>query len=143
MGVRIKLSVESLRFINLFQSITKATVKDCIVDDDKVLFVVKEGQAGMAIGRDGVNIKNIQRLIKRRVEVVEFSSDLKRFINNLLRPVRVVDLEPVNRGDGKRVFRVTVEGDGSVNPRVYVKGKIKKSRFLLKNYFNIDDVTIG
>ncbi len=143
MGVRIKLDIESLRFINLFQSITKATVKDCIVDDDKVLFVVKDGQAGMAIGREGVNIKNIQRLIKRRVEVVEFSDDLKRFINNLLRPIRVVDLMPVNRSDGKHVFRITVEGDGNVNPKVYVKGKIKKVRSLLKKYFSVDDVTIG
>ena len=65
-----------MKHINLFQSITKASVKDCIVGLDRVLFVVNQGQAGLAIGKSGVNIRNLQRLMKKRIEVIEFNSEL-------------------------------------------------------------------
>ena len=49
MGVR--LSAESIRYLTLFESITGASIKDCIVQDDKIIFVVKKGDMGIAIGK--------------------------------------------------------------------------------------------
>ena len=144
MGVTIKFDSECLKHINLFQSITKASVKDCIVGFDRVLFVVSSGQAGLAIGKNGANIRNLQRLIKKRVEVVEFNSDLVSFLNNIFRPVRVREFEEPSRSDSRRVIKVSVESDSNqISPKSFVRGKIKKARPLLKKYFDIDDVTIG
>jgi len=58
MASGIKFTSLEMRFIALFQSITGATVKDCIVDSDlnRIIFVVKEGNIGMAIGKRGKNI---------------------------------------------------------------------------------------
>ncbi len=45
MATGIKFTSREMRYIALFQSITGATVKDCIVDNDlnRIIFVVKEG----------------------------------------------------------------------------------------------------
>jgi len=144
MVVKIKLDVECLKHINLFQSVTKASVKDCVMDYDRVLFIVNPGQAGLAIGKGGVNIRNLQRLIKKKIEVLEFNDDLRLFLNNIFRPVKVTDVEDVDRSDDKRVIKVSVEADPSqISPKAFVRGKIKKARPLLKKYFDVDDVTIG
>ncbi|MGL6297993.1 MAG: NusA-like transcription termination signal-binding factor, partial [Methanobacteriaceae archaeon] len=49
----VKLSATEIRYIALFEDITGAMVKDCIIDDDngKIIFVVKNGDMGLAIGK--------------------------------------------------------------------------------------------
>ena len=49
----IKFSANEIRYIALFENMTGAMVKDCIIDDEhgKVTFVVKNGDMGLAIGK--------------------------------------------------------------------------------------------
>ena len=56
----IKLTAEEMRYIALFQDLTRATVRDCIIDNDenRIIFLVKPGDMGLAIGRNGINIKS-------------------------------------------------------------------------------------
>ena len=139
----IKLDKDCLKHIDLFQKITKAQVKDCIINHEKVLFVVNPGQAGVAIGKNGVNIKRIQGLIKKNVEVIEFNNDLLSCLNNLFRPTRIKEFVKANRGD-KEVIRLTIDSPSvnnhQVNYKTFVRSKAKKARLLLKKYFNIDDI---
>ena len=55
----IKFSANEIRFIALFENMTGAMVKDCIIDDEhgKVTFVVKNGDMGLAIGKGGQNVR--------------------------------------------------------------------------------------
>ncbi len=140
-SIRLKFDSETLKHINLFQSVTKATVKDCIIDTNKVLFVVERGQAGLAIGKNGTNIRNMERLLKKKVEVLEFSNDLKSFLDNIIRPIKVIGVERYNR-NGREGVKMSIDPDNHINPKSFAKLRIKKTRFLLKKYFNIDDVNL-
>lgn len=141
-GVKIKLDSECLKHINLFQAVTKASVKDCIIDIDRILFVVNKGQAGLAIGKNGGNIKNLRRLLKKNVEVVEYSDVLPEFLNNIFRPVKVKDVINPEMNAARKVVRVSIEGEDQINPKALAHSKIRKARGLLKKYFDIDDVNI-
>ena len=68
----VKLTTNEIRYISLFETITSATVKDCIIDDEhnKVTFLVKKGDMGLAIGKRGSTIGKMQKS-------VEFSTDAK------------------------------------------------------------------
>ena len=59
--MQIKLTSDELRLMSLFQSVTSATARDCIVDEkmDRVIFVVNKGQMGLAIGKGGSTIKQL------------------------------------------------------------------------------------
>ena len=62
----IKFGANEIRFIALFENMTGAMVKDCIIDDDnnKVTFVVKQGDMGLAIGKRGSTVSKVQRAVE-------------------------------------------------------------------------------
>ena len=140
----IKLTSDELRLMSLFQSITSATARDCIVDDkmDRVIFVVNKGQMGLAIGKGGSTIKQLQNMVARKIELVEFSDDPAEFIRNMLNADMVNDVRISERSDGTKQAFVTVDSrkKGAVVGR---EGRnAEKARLLAKRYFQISNVLI-
>ena len=82
----IKFNANEIRYIALFESLTGAMVKDCIIDEDnsKVTFVVKNGDMGLAIGKGGSTVNKVQKAVDKGVEIIEFSEDPTTFIKNIL-----------------------------------------------------------
>jgi len=133
-----------MRYIALFESITGATVKDCIVNDDssRIIFIVKEGNIGLAIGRRGKNIHLLEKMTGKKHEVIEHSENAAQFIKNALKPARVNEIRITERPDGKTIAVV------SVNPKdkgvaIGKNGRnAERIRFLAKRYFQIQNVSI-
>jgi len=65
---KIKLTPDEFSYLSLFQTITTAVSRDCVIDEkmDRVIFVVNKGQMGMAIGKGGSNIKQLQNTISKK-----------------------------------------------------------------------------
>ncbi len=142
--IEIKLTSDELRLMSLFQSITSATARDCIVDGrmDRVIFVVNKGQMGLAIGKGGATIKQLQNVVAKKVELVEFSEDPVEFIRNMLNSEMVSDVRISDRPDGTKQAVVTVDArkKGAVVGR---EGRnAEKARLLAKRYFQIASVLI-
>lgn len=140
----IKLTSDELRLMSLFQSITSATARDCIVDDrmDRVIFVVNKGQMGLAIGKGGSTIKQLQNMVAKKIELVEFSDDASEFIRNMLNADMINDVRISERGDGTKQAVVIVDPrkKGAVVGR---EGRnAEKARLLAKRYFQISNVLI-
>ena len=145
MSQEIKLSSEELKLIALFQKITRATARDVVEDEklNRLIFVVNEGKMGLAIGKGGVNIKNLQNIIKRPVELVEYSSEPEVFLKNMLNPKFILDVKFSERLDGTTQAEVTVDAakKGVVVGR---EGRnAEKARLLARRYFNISKVLIN
>lgn len=144
MSTGIKFTGREMRYIALFESITGANVKDCIIDEelDRILVVVKQGEMGLAIGKGGKNIHLLEKMTGKRHELIEHSEDSAQFIKNALHPARVKEIRITKRLDGKMMAVV------SVDPRD--KGvaigrngkKAERIRFLAKRYFDIQNVSI-
>ena len=140
----IKFTSKEMRYISLFESITGANVKDCIVNEEqsRVIFVVKEGEIGMAIGRGGRNIHTLERMTGKKQEIIEYSEKPAQFIKNALKPAMVKEVRITERPNGKAMAVVTV------NPRdkgvaIGKNGKnAERLRFLAKRYFQIENVSI-
>ncbi|HKZ61564.1 MAG TPA: NusA-like transcription termination signal-binding factor [Nitrososphaera sp.] len=142
--MEIKLNSDELRLMSLFQSVTSATARDCIVDEkmDRVIFVVNKGQMGLAIGKGGSMIKQLQNVVAKKIELVEFSDDAAEFIRNMLNSDMVNDVRISDRSDGTKQAVVTVDQrkKGAVVGR---EGRnAEKARLLAKRYFQITNVQI-
>lgn len=144
MSSGIKITSQEMRFIALFESITGATVKDCIVDDDlnRIIFIVKEGNIGMAIGRRGKNIHLLEKMTGKKHEVIEHSENPAQFIRNALKPAKVDEIRISERPDGKTIAVVSVKPKDK-GVAIGKNGRnAERIRFLAKRYFQIQNVSI-
>lgn len=144
MSGSIKLTSEELELMQIFQQQSGATARDCIVDTkmDRIIFVVNKGEMGLAIGRAGQNVKNIQGAVGKPVELVEFSDDPKEFIKNSLDPKLAGDVRLTERIDGRKVATVVVDEKkkGALLGR---NGRnAERARLLAKRYFGISNIHI-
>ena len=144
MTEKIKLTSDELRLISLFQSITSVTARDCIVDDkmERVIFIVNKGQMGLAIGKGGATIRQLQNVVAKKVELVEYSDDPSEFIRNILNSDMINEVKMNERVDGTKQAVVIVDAKkkGVVVGR---EGRnAEKARLLAKRYFQISNVLI-
>ena len=139
----VKLSQTEMQYITILQGVVNVTIMDCIVDEEenKVVFVVSEGQAGLAIGKRGVNINRLKELISKDVEIIEHSSDPAKFIKNCFLPIVIREINLQERRNGKTA---TVEVDNKDKGRAIGRsGKnINKIKNLVLRQFDISDVMI-
>jgi len=81
-----------MQYISLFESLTAAKVKDCIVNE-QILFIVNENDMGKAIGKQGSNVKRIENMMKKRIRLVEFNNDIVQFVQNLIYPINAKEIK--------------------------------------------------
>ncbi|MBS7623375.1 NusA-like transcription termination signal-binding factor [Candidatus Bathyarchaeota archaeon] len=141
---RIRLKGEEMRLIALFESVTGATSKDCLIDEenDRVILVAKKGEMGLAIGKAGRNINTLRKMTGRQIEVVEAADNPEQLIRNSLTPARVKTVRITEKPDS-RIAVVEVDA----RDKAIAIGKngrtIDKTRLLAKRYFQIDNVIIA
>jgi transcription termination/antitermination protein NusA len=140
----IKLTAEQLGLISIFQNMSGATVRDCIVDEKggRLIFIVNKGQMGLAIGKRGATIQNVERVVKKPIEVVEWSDDPAEMIRNALDPSAIQEVRLTDKLDGTKSISVVVDPrrKGAVLGR---GGKnAEKVRLIAKKYFDISSVQI-
>jgi N utilization substance protein A len=141
---RIKLTSEELGLMSLFQNVSGAGVRDCIIDEKngRVIYVVNPGEMGRAIGKNGIVVKTLQRLIGKPVELVEYSDDPKTFVKNALDPKYVLDVRLTEKLDGSKIAVVVVDAKKK-SAIVGRNGKnAERARLLAKRYFEIANVHI-
>ncbi len=94
---KVIFNAETLKLMSLFERFTKSKLKDCIITDNLVIFVVKEGYASKAIGKNGANVKALQNKLNRKIKIVEFNSNLSQFVENLLLPLKLEEVYEDNK----------------------------------------------
>lgn len=139
----IKLSMDGIRYIALFEKITGASARDCYEDteNNRLLFVVKNGDMGLAIGKGGEHINNVKKAINKSIEIIEHSDDPVVFIKNAFHPVILKNIN-IKIIDGKRIAYVEVPSKEK-GLAIGRDGKnIEKVKRLSLRHHNINDVII-
>ncbi|MBM3895067.1 MAG: NusA-like transcription termination signal-binding factor [Thaumarchaeota archaeon] len=141
----IKLTTDQMRLMSLFQNVTGATARDCVEDEkqDRVIFVVNSGKMGLAIGKGGSHIRSLQNIVKKNVEIVEYSDDPAEFLKNILNSKLISEVKLNKRADGsmQAIVLVDPKKKGIVVGR---EGRnAEKARLLAKRYFEITKVQIN
>lgn len=140
----IKFTANEIRYIALFENMTGAMVKDCIIDDEhgKVTFVVKNGDMGLAIGKGGSTVSKVQRAVDKGIEIVELSDDSIQFIKNLLSPAEVQGVKVLQKESGEKIVTVTAD---NTNKRIAI-GKngvnIERAKLIAKRQHNINNIIL-
>lgn len=134
----MKLTQDTINNINLFESLTRAKVKDCWQEDGKLIFLVEEGYVKIALGKNNSNIYRISKILKKEIKIIAFSNDVSKFVSNLIYPNKADEIKL----DDKNVI-ITVS-DSVIKGRIFGRGRenLKKINSIVKNYFQINEVKI-
>ncbi len=137
----ILLSNESMQYINMASKITRADVLDCIMAEDRLVFIIKKGQLGIAIGSKAKNLEKLRNLFKKSIKFVESDPDKEKFVYNLCKPYKInsITLE----GSGESTI-AKIEASTSDKSKLIGKGgrNIDMIRKLAHRHHSIKDVQI-
>lgn len=138
----ITFDEQTIKYVALFQDLTRTTVVDCVEAEDRLVFVVKEGDIGKAIGKKGENIAKLKRLLNKDIHVVEFSNEPEKFVANVFRNYDVKGVQIEQRGD---ITHATVTVDASKKGRAIGKEgrNLRMSRDLIARHHPIQSVSVA
>lgn len=134
---KITFDATVLQTMALFEQVTGARLKDFV--PTHMIFIVENGEMGKAIGKNASHVRRLEHLLKKNVQLVEFSDDLPVFLKNLVHPADVLSVE-------------NSEGVVTIRPRdAKSKGMIygrERSRLMLikdivKRHFQVKDIKVG
>ncbi|MBN2367551.1 NusA-like transcription termination signal-binding factor [Candidatus Woesearchaeota archaeon] len=136
--MKIKFDMNIMKFISMFETITHASVKDCIQQDERLVFIVNQGEIMKAIGKGGRNIKQMERNVKKKVKVVEYNPDLIEFVKNVVAPLKTAD---VSEDDG--VVKI-IPPDSQTRGMLIGRGAVNLRGFedIVKRYFPIKEIKV-
>ena len=137
----IRLTAESIQYIALFENMTRAKILDCIPEEERLVYVVKQGDMGLAIGKNGENINRVKKVLDKPIELVEYSDEPVTFLKNAFGPVSVSSVNIITK-NGKRLAYVEVPNKEK-GLAIGRNGKnIEKVKILARRHHNIEDVIL-
>jgi N utilization substance protein A len=131
----VKLSTDSIRNIAAFEDVTQIHAHDCLITEDCVYFLVDPDKVGLAIGKNGVVIRELRRVFGKTVRVFGRYETPELFVRNAFPHVKSVDTS-----NGRITVSIPEED------RVSAIGKngrnIKAIRELMERHFPIKDLRV-
>ena len=132
---------DTLRLMTLFENTTHVNVKDCVTDDEGscIYFVVEEGKVGSAIGKNGMNVKNVEHVVKKSVKVFGFSDDLKIFVKNLIPQANDIEIK---NGEDTTTVEIKVDAGNKAMVIGREKKNIRLFKELLRRSHNVGEIIV-
>ena len=81
-----------IKFMSLFNQVTRVDLKDCIDNPNKMIFIVGTGNAGKAIGKKGINVQKLEKKLGKKVKIIEYNENPLTFIKNTIHPNKARDI---------------------------------------------------
>jgi len=134
---KIKYTFDIIQYISIFESLTGAKVKDCILNDS-ILFIVHENEMGRAIGKQGSNIKRVENTLKKKIKLVEFNNNVSQFVQNLIYPVKAKEMKEEDK-------IVTIYGGDTKSKGILIGRDRRNINFInevVKRYFDVEEVKV-
>ena len=123
------------RYIEELRILTKATALDCIIDErfERIVYIIRPGDMGLAIGKKGENIRRMQNVLGKRIEMVEYAENRDDFIANIFRPISISRIE---KDPESGLLTITLMKRSDLGTAIGKKGaNIEKARILVRRFW--------
>jgi N utilization substance protein A len=139
--MRVTLSDEARRYITLFEDETEVQPRDCLISDERLVFLIPAGEMGQAIGPGGRRVKRVESATNRTVGLVEDADRAEDLVANALAPAAVYNVTISENEDTVAYAEVAQEDRGVA---IGTDGRnIEAARALARRHFGVDDVELA
>ena len=132
----MKIDITLIGYINTFENLTRTQVKDCFINkNNQVVFVVKYGQGSKAVGKKAFNLKKIERLLNKKIKIIEFNENPEEFVKNVIYPLKSPEIKLLNEKD------LTIKTDSTHLKALLLgrdKANLKELQDIMNKYFKIN-----
>ena len=134
------LDLKFIRYVNLFNKITRIRTKHCFEYNNALIFAVPKRFVSQAIGPNNINLERLSQIIKKRIKIAaipEAKEDLENFISIIIRPVRFKAVEII---ENEAIITA-----GSQNKAALIgrnKVRLDEMKNILGQYFEVKKVRI-
>ncbi|MBU6996602.1 MAG: KH domain-containing protein [Theionarchaea archaeon] len=73
-----------------------------------IVIIVGKGEIGNLIGKGGKTVKFLQRSLRKKIRIIEDTDDVKKIIQDLLHPARVLGMNILYFPSGEKKYKVRV-----------------------------------
>ncbi len=150
---RIKLDRQSMELISLFNNISGAIIKDCLIfespenNSEIIIFLVKKEDVGKAIGKAGEHVKDLMAKLQKKIDVIPWSENLEQFIQFILNTtknsIQVQNIEIKESRNEKKTVIISVRPQDRGKAIGKEGSMIRKIKLLVLRHFEVDNVIIN
>ncbi len=138
MNDKITFDTDTLKLMKLFDDMTHAKLKDCFLDREKLIFLVEAGEITKALGKNKANVPKMEKLLNKKIKIVEYSPERTTFIKNYITPLKIESIS--EEGDV-----VTIVGSDTKTKGLLIGIKAQNLRNLEKivgKYFTVQEIKV-
>ncbi|MFW9772386.1 MAG: NusA-like transcription termination signal-binding factor [Candidatus Heimdallarchaeota archaeon] len=149
----IRFDRQSMELISLFNNITGAIIKDCLIfqspenDTEIVIFLVKKEDVGKAIGKAGEHVKDLMAKLQKKIDVIPWSDKLEEFIQFILNTsknsIKMLNIEIRENKNQKKTVIISVRPQDRGKAIGKEGSMIRKIKELVLRHFEVDNVIIN
>jgi len=149
----IKIDRQAMELISLFNNITGAIIKDCLIfqspenNAEIVIFLVKKEDVGKAIGKAGEHVKDLMAKLQKKIDIVPWSDKLEEFIQFILNTsknsIKVQNIEIRENKNQKKTVIISVRPQDRGKAIGKEGSMIRKIKELVLRHFEVDNVIIN
>lgn len=135
------LDMKFIRYINLFEKITRVRTQHCFSYNSTIVFLVQKPEVSKSIGESGKNIKKISEILEKKVKIIQCPSgpqDIQKFIADITYPIKFKsvivkdDCLTINAGMQSRAALIGRD-----------KSRLNEMKEILQQYFGIKELKIA
>jgi NusA-like KH domain protein len=127
----MKISMEDILLRGALEKITGVMPKDCLVEGQLISFLVFDKDMGKAIGKKAVNVKELEKKLNKKIELVPYSTKPEDVFAKALE----VNYSNVRTSNGK----VIVMLDSANKTKAYKNnGRIRRVKELIQRNFGLE-----
>lgn len=90
------IDMKFIRYLNLFEKITRVRAQYCFFYNSTILFLVQLGDVPRAIGESGKNIKKLSQILEKKVKIIAVprgKEDILKFASDIVYPIKIKNIE--------------------------------------------------
>jgi transcription termination/antitermination protein NusA len=127
-----------MKYMILFENLTRVKVKDIYARGESLWFVIEKGGMFKAIGKNGSKVKKVEDMIKKKIKLIEYDSDVCKFCVGMIYPVKAKNIEL--KDDDLIITCEDFKSKGLLIGRE--RKNLKELKEVLLRYFKIGDIIV-
>jgi transcription antitermination factor NusA-like protein len=94
--------------LELEHSIRDVSFVKAVESRSIIVIIVGKGEIGNLIGKGGKTVKFLQRSLRKKIRIIEDTEDVKKIIQDLLHPARILGMNILYLPSGEKKYKIRV-----------------------------------